>query len=1374
MNHIGADPRYEKEYLQKMQHQTHYQEQRFPQHQMNNSAPQKFVREVNNYRPTFPSQDRYPAQSFSSIGIHGALPNLHSISPVYHRELPAQQDAGYHTVHQQARYIAEDRSFGRPIYDREIPYPSVHGQHSPDNAHGFISAVSHGKRVIHNNSVPSIVSPQGSPRQTLMAGTGGSNAQGRAINKMLLEIVRDRGIDPQRLHMCLETFLDRMDCVNLATLLFHTGKKRFLLAPMHVKMIADRMKFLNEELRAREASNALYGLKCLSSEIPEVRELVLALANKISLSSSAFVAQAVGNALYGLQMMTSEYEEVRFLLLVLSGKVSKCSDLLEAQNVGNALYGLRGMTSDCKEVRTIISALTLKVASAKEDLNGQAVGNSLYGLQNMSSKEYEVRNLLTVLAAKVIQTWEELKAQEVGNALYGLKRMSSDVSEVRSLIAALVPKIASSPELLDAQAIGNSFYGLQNMKSDNPEILALLEVLAGKVAISNPELDGQAMGNSLYGLQGMSSEYPEVRSAISALTIKIQSSSLEMNAQELGNALYGLQNMTSDHKEVRLLLLALAHKISLSKHDLTSQEVGNSLFGLQGMSSEHVETRIVLEQLAMKIEQSQCALDPQGVSNTIFGLQRMSSECHEVRRLIQVVSRKIQHCWKVLSPHHLADACFGLQNLSSEHPEVRMLLKGFVSKVSTCHEELSAKQLSSSIFGMQNLNANHSEVRAFAAVLAEKVSTSGDLWSPQHIALAIFGLQGFNSDHEETTMLLGTINMKGASVSLHELDPIMLGNLLYGIQRMSSSNFEVAQLLTMLTPALKLLHAQPERFTPLVCANIIFGVQRCSCTLEPVRLILELVLTNVQAYTDFLRKRSPRKATAVELFQEYISLFQAACLSLSVMPDMQMGGDLHIRCLRAISEMEHTIADLVEFYSPRSLTTAEINLFKEVQDLVVTSEVLKVKRSSLVAGFDFAVSLESVGSPIRAGETVLVVEVIGSSYSYPSKELFCHLRRQYLSQAKQISVKIVSAQSFALPNQPGLQQHSDILSAIRSVMEEQEVLDAIGGSKDLDLVMSNLAFDFTHSSSDESEYYDDELRLNDQSDLPRRSYHRNPGGLSMGWLGERPVLNNVQHAAASQQWRFVASAARPAAALTPLSEGRNVALSPMQIRPLLEQRGMIPAALDLRERLAFSSSAHFGQIGSSDSTLLLDGRHFGGDHEGIEIAPSGDISLSGKTIESSLSRGTSSNHAAMLQSASSVSHSFFQNFSNTTQSLDGVFGNASELVLLNPALEIDAPSRSMFIAPPAGAHRRESHNSTTSSDSGDMHSWNPSAAHSMLQRRGANEDEIALLEAQLEMAKLEAKIHSIKARQQSRESASPSGLQDILSPSKYLHSGLFL
>lgn len=1300
--------------------------------------------------------------------------------------------------------------------------------------------------------------------------TGGSNAQGRAINKMLLDILRDRIIDPQRLHLAIETFVDRMDCVNLATLLFHTGKKRFLLAPVHVKMIADRMNFLREELRAREASNALYGLKCLSSEIPEVRELVYALANKITTSTSDFVAQAVGNALYGMQMMSSEYEEVRFLLLVLSAKVSQCTELLEAQNVGNALYGLRGMNSDYKEVRAVVASLTPKVAKAKEELNGQALGNSLYGLQSMSSKESEVRLLLTVLAGKVSRTWEELKAQEVGNALYGLKRMSSDVPEVRALIAALVPKIASSPDLLDAQAIGNSFYGLQNMKSDNPEILALMGVLAEKVAISNPELDGQAMGNSLYGLQGMSSDYIEVRGAIAALTVKIQASMLEMNAQELGNALYGLQNMTSAQKEVRRLMLALAQKLSVSKHELTSQEIGNALFGLQGMSSEHSETRILLSQLSMKITQSHSVLDPQGVSNSIFGLQRMSSESQEVRALVHALAFKIEHCWKILSAHHVAHACYGLQCLSSEHPEVRYMLKSLVSKVIACREEMSSKQLSVAFFGLQNLNGNHVEVRALATALAEKTTLSTDSWTPQHIALSVFGLQGFSSDVEETTLVLNILCYKASLTSMQDLDPIMLGNWLYGMQRMSSSNAEVTKMLNLLVTPLKVLTTQPERFTPLICANMLFGIQGCSCSLEPVKMILDFVVVVIKASSDILRNHSPRVSKAAELFQEYVALSQSFALVLSVIPDLVVGGEQHVRCVQALSDMDEIIRDLPDFYPPRLLSAAEQNVVRELQDMV-RSEALVVKSPSLAFGFEHAVSIDVAASSLQrsTGETKMIIEVFGSSYCYPAKELFYHLKVQFLERTKGVVIKTVPAESFAVYGQHALQKmHPEVHSAVQALVEEFGFFAGI--TKGLDFAVgggNNREMGFPASSSNSnpssrsnstfynnnvpgsfesiqqqqqqqsmftgSEYYDDELRFSNDIDASHKRstgrgsfssqyvppYHRKPLGMLMGWLGEWPFLNSLQqHGMVSQQFlRFASAASSGAAGLTSnvssimgpaATVGAGLVTHPdklramqmqgqMQGHPMFE-RGMVQrdntATPSVHHELLDRHSHSFKLgLGSSDSTFIQDSR---GHAQRNLLGNSNNVNDDQDSVDSTNSAGHTltskmfDQHGLLLSNTMSESSSFhnlpgtrgyFNAFAQQTlesASRDTVSGNSNNNnsnIFAARGLQVEIPATG---SGGPGSIRRGSGQSSEGSlplynqqqqQSSRREPTSAAAVQELLTKSGSassidaeevfEEEDVsglepdvqALLRAQNEIKRLEAKVQALKLKKQQKD-----------------------
>jgi hypothetical protein len=241
----------------------------------------------------------------------------------------------------------------------------------------------------------------------------------------------------------------------------------------------------------------------MSSDCPEVRKVLSALAPKIRDCKRHLKAQHVGNALYGLKNMNSGCSEVRAVLSALTEKIHDCKIDLTAQNIGNALYGLQGMSSDSLEVRAILSALAIKIRSCKEDFNEQEVANALYGLQNMSSNCSEVRDVLSALVMKVYECKDDMNDQAVGNALYGLRSMSSDCSEVRTVLSALAMKIRNCKGNLSAQAVGNALYGLQAMNSDCSEVQDLLSALAIQIHKCKEELTVQQVSNSFYGLQGI-------------------------------------------------------------------------------------------------------------------------------------------------------------------------------------------------------------------------------------------------------------------------------------------------------------------------------------------------------------------------------------------------------------------------------------------------------------------------------------------------------------------------------------------------------------------------------------------------------------------------------------------------------------------------------------------------------------------------------------------------------------------------------------------------------------------------------------------------------------------------------------------------------
>lgn len=94
----------------------------------------------------------------------------------------------------------------------------------------------------------------------------------------------------------------------------------------------------------------IYGLQGMSADVPAVRQLIAALAQKVSKSETELDAQAFSNALYGLQSMSSDYAEVREMVAALAVKVSDSNPSLCAQAIGSALYGLQKLSSDELEV----------------------------------------------------------------------------------------------------------------------------------------------------------------------------------------------------------------------------------------------------------------------------------------------------------------------------------------------------------------------------------------------------------------------------------------------------------------------------------------------------------------------------------------------------------------------------------------------------------------------------------------------------------------------------------------------------------------------------------------------------------------------------------------------------------------------------------------------------------------------------------------------------------------------------------------------------------------------------------------------------------------------------------------------------------------
>ena len=541
-----------------------------------------------------------------------------------------------------------------------------------------------------------------------------------------------------------------------------------LLVRSLLAVLATKVSRTWEELKAQEVGNALYGLKRMNTEVPEVRILIAALVPKVASSPEILDAQAIGNSFYGLQNMQSDSQEVLQLLQVMAQKVALSCPELDGQAMGNSLYGLQGMSSDYPEVRAVVKALTTKLQTSGLEMNAQEMGNAIYGLQNMTSEHADVRRLIAALTQKVIASRHELTSQEIGNAMFGLQGMSSSVYETRMLVKQLAIKIQQSHSVLDPQGVSNSLFGIQRMSSDCDEVKFLVQALAGKIEHSWKQLSAQHLSNALFGIQCLCSAEPEVRYLLQVLFNKVTACRDELTAKQLGYAIFGLRNMNSDHVEVRNLVQALAEKVSSCNDSWTLQNLSHCLFGMQGMNSDVDEVALMLNALANK-----CPLiDFSGgdrefnfkmLSNCIFGMQRMSTNSLNLCTILKflpnvlstIVSYKVPMENQLFTPAMCANILFGLQNCSCTNQSVSHLLRFVSQSIKTI---LATVRKDGSVNSGRYLNDPHRQ--SFRGLDSGDYSFEEMLSLYQALALMIFAMSDLNADaqlHSEFTTHAGVL-----------------------------------------------------------------------------------------------------------------------------------------------------------------------------------------------------------------------------------------------------------------------------------------------------------------------------------------------------------------------------------------------------------------------------------------------------------------------------------------------------------------------------------------------------------------------------------------------------------------------------------------
>jgi hypothetical protein len=291
-----------------------------------------------------------------------------------------------------------------------------------------------------------------------------------------------------------------------------------------VRILAADLGWSSTPLDSRNMGNIMYGMQkmTITSRNKQVKELLSSISKAFKMTPYPLSAQAVGNCFYGLQGMSSEIPEVREIIRALAVKVNDMPLAPSAQKLKFSNdYDDCGDNSDIGKIvddsnetsRDTTTTIKIKVGKKVSEegerfrspvfsymMTGQNIGNALWGLRNTTSRHEEVREALAALSIKISQSYAELNGQDIGNALYSLHAMDGEAVEVRAVLRALAQKIVTSRQPLSGLDIGMSLFGLRSMDAEIPEVRAILGTLIVKIRSSDCEFKLKELSMAIIGV----------------------------------------------------------------------------------------------------------------------------------------------------------------------------------------------------------------------------------------------------------------------------------------------------------------------------------------------------------------------------------------------------------------------------------------------------------------------------------------------------------------------------------------------------------------------------------------------------------------------------------------------------------------------------------------------------------------------------------------------------------------------------------------------------------------------------------------------------------------------------------------------------------
>ena len=377
------------------------------------------------------------------------------------------------------------------------------------------------------------------------------------------------------------------------------------------------------------------------------------------------------------------------------------------------------------------------------------------------------------------------------------------INELFDLLAAKISY--SSSCYLNHQGIGLSLNGLQGMSSDNPGTLVILSALLPLLEESSDALNDKCVGMAVMGLRNMKNDNPQVQQLVSILTSKIKESTTPLKHSSFSSAMYGLRSLSDSDPIVAKLLEALCSKLPDDKDEhMTPATVAHCLAGLQSMGGNQAITRDLL---------------------TYFNSKLVVNEDNVYK--IAWLSRSFQ----------------GLQGVLptiDSNPDVKALvnkLTAGLESLQMTNEAVSMDDVGYLLYSFHNCTNESDDVNRVLATVTrllrpESKPRSLGLASPKAMSMCMYGLKCMSSSNEVVCKLLGALRPRVSA-----LDAQSVGNILFGMQRLSSTAPQVRAFIDTITPKIEQVNA---KLSGQEIANSFYGLQNFDSVSVEVNKLLKV------------------------------------------------------------------------------------------------------------------------------------------------------------------------------------------------------------------------------------------------------------------------------------------------------------------------------------------------------------------------------------------------------------------------------------------------------------------------------------------------------------------------------------------------------